>query len=363
MLLASRVSTQLAGEPLSPALALATVFAGLVGAAVLGSLGARLRPGGRRGSTGLRSSGTTGSSGTRRRSLPDLIDRLLGAVLGATMMLALAWLTGTAALGFGRSPEVLDAVEKSQVLRRLNADLPPARPVLDALTRVNPFPPVAGTPGDDSRPLPRIGRDPDVRASRASVVRVTGSACGRGMAGSGWVVARGLVVTNAHVVAGESNTRVQVGGTGPLLNAVPVSVDRHNDIAVLRVERLTAPALPLASAAGRNRAAAVLGFPRGGPYTVRAARIQGTRTVLVRGQSGPKFLRRTITIFTGVVRPGNSGGPLVDREGKVVATVFASRVDRKAKSGFAVPNDPVRQAIESAGEPVDPGPCAAVGGG
>ena len=74
-----------------------------------------------------------------------------------------------------------------------------------------------------------------MRAAGQSVVRVLGTACGLGVQGSGWVAADGVVVTNAHVVAGQDDTSVQVGGQGERLDAQAIHFDVRNDLAVLRV--------------------------------------------------------------------------------------------------------------------------------
>jgi S1-C subfamily serine protease len=199
-----------------------------------------------------------------------------------------------------------------------------------------------------------------VRAARASVVRVVGTACGRGMSGSGWIAGRAIVVTNAHVVAGQDDTQVQPRGEGGLLDAVAVAIDTRNDVAVLRVPGLDGRRLRMAGSATAGAPAAVLGFPGDGPYRVRAARLGATRTVLARERSDTSTVRRSITLFRATVRPGNSGGPLVDRAGRVAGTVFGARSERNSRTGFAVPNEPVRRTLSAAGGPVDTGPC--VGG-
>ena len=94
-------------------------------------------------------------------------------------------------------------------------------------------------------------------------------ACGLGVEGSGWVVRPGVVVTNAHVVAGESHTQVQVRGVGPDLAAEIVGFDVHDDIAVLRVPGLSLPPLPLASSAGSGTPVAILGYPLDGAFNVQ----------------------------------------------------------------------------------------------
>jgi S1-C subfamily serine protease len=208
-------------------------------------------------------------------------------------------------------------------------------------------------------PAPRaaIARDPDVRAASDSVVRVLGSACGLGVSGSGWVAAEGLVVTNAHVVAGQDDTTVQLGGDGPRLEAQAVAFDAHDDVAVLRVPGLRARPLAFAPEAPSGTPAALLGFPRNGPFTVRAARVGATRGVMSADAYGRGPVRRSVTALRGVVRPGNSGGPVVDAQGRVLATVFAARLGEGPRGGYGVPNDVVRRALAGAGGPVGTGSC------
>jgi hypothetical protein len=203
------------------------------------------------------------------------LDGVLGAALSAAVALGIAWLAGAAARQSAPAEGLREEVQRSLILRRLNAALPPTGPILERLARFDPFPRLRGPQPDVAAPSPRIARDPDVRAARASVVRVVGTTCGLGVSGSGWVAAPGVVVTNAHVVAGQDDTQVQPGGDGALLDAVAVAVDRRNDVAVLRVAGLSAPALPLADGVASGRPAAVLGFPRNGPYAVRAAPWRG----------------------------------------------------------------------------------------
>jgi S1-C subfamily serine protease len=191
------------------------------------------------------------------------------------------------------------------------------------------------------------------------VVKVLGTACGLGVQGSGWVAARGVVVTNAHVVAGQDDTTVQVGGAGAHLDAQAIWFDTRNDLAILRVEGLAgAPALRLGEGADEGTSAAVLGFPENGPYDVAPARLGHTATVISQDAYGRGPVRRPITALRGRVRQGNSGGPVVDGRGRVVTTIFAATVSDAGRSGYGVPDSVVAEALDDAGGPVDTGPCA-----
>jgi S1-C subfamily serine protease len=187
-------------------------------------------------------------------------------------------------------------------------------------------------------------------------VKVLGTACGLGVEGSGWVAGDGVVVTNAHVVAGQDDTRVLPGGAEPGLDAQAVAFDPRNDLAVLRVPGLDAPALPIANDPQAGTSAAILGFPLNGPYDVRAGRLGQTREVVTQDAYGQGPVRRTIVSLRGAVRSGNSGGPMVDGQGRVVTTVFAATTSGP-RGGYGVPNEVVREALGRAGGPVSTGPC------
>jgi S1-C subfamily serine protease len=187
---------------------------------------------------------------------------------------------------------------------------------------------------------------------------VTGTACGLGIEGSGWVAGPGLVVTNAHVVAGEDDTTVQPLGTGPRYPAQAVWFDPRNDVAILRAPGI-ASLRPLRQDvnAPSGTAGAVIGYPENGPLDVRPARIGPTITALSQDAYGRGPLRRKITTMRGLVRSGNSGGPLVGADGRVLTTIFASSVSGGARAGYGVPDSAVASALAHARGPVGTGPC------
>ena len=347
LVLGTSLGERLAAGDGSALPALSALGSGFIGSAAGAGIGARLRT---HWALVMRRRRTGATMGVKRGVA--VADRLLGALLSAAVALGVAWIGGAVALQAAAPTAVRAAVRESLILTRLNAALPPADPILAALPHLDSLPRLRG-PNADVAPAPRgIVADPEVRAARDSVVRVFGAACGAITSGSGWVAQHGLVVTNAHVVAGHEDTRVQTSKT--VSAATVVALDRLNDIAVLRVPGLDAPVLPMASNVSSGTPVAMLGFP-GGEFRARRARVGATRTVLFGGGGGP----RSVTVFRGTVRRGNSGGPLVNRAGRVAATVFAARVERRSQTGFAVPNDAVREALESTSrEAVDTGECA-----
>ena len=286
-----------------------------------------------------------------------LLDGVGGALLVACLGLFLVWIGGAVALQTPGAKDLREPIQRSAILKELNAVLPPSGPIIQALARFDPFPSITGPSANVPAPDPKIARDPDVAAARRSVVRILGTACGLGVQGSGWVARRGVVVTNAHVVAGQDDTTVQPGGEGERLDADAIWFDPKNDLSILRVRGLGAPALRMHVNAGAGTPAAVLGFPENGPYDVEPARIAQTARVITQDAYGRGPVERTITTLRGLVRPGNSGGPAVDASGRVVTTICAAATSRR-RTGFGVPDSVVRDALRRARGAVDTGPCA-----
>jgi S1-C subfamily serine protease len=281
--------------------------------------------------------------------LPGLrtIDGLLGAVLTACIGLGIAWIIGAVALESTSSAAWRQRLEQSTILRELDQLLPPSGPILNALARFDPLPAVSGPPADVAPPTRGILAARGVQGAAGSVVRVLGTACGFGIEGSGWVAAPGYVITNAHVVAGESDTIVEVGGSPPDLQAELVAFDSHDDIAVLRVPGLRLTPLPIAGSAPTGQAVAILGYPEDGPFVAEPGRVGETQATRTDDAYGDGPVIRQITSLRGLVRPGNSGGPLVNAAGDVDATVFAAIVGGTQKGGFAVPDEIVRRELAS----------------
>lgn len=289
----------------------------------------------------------------RERHVLRGVDSAAGVVAGALVGLVVVWVLGAMVLQLPGQARLRREAQRSLLLRRLNAIVPP-RTVLHALARVDPFPQLAGPPVPTEPPDPSILRRPGVHEAAASVVRVLGTACGLGVEGSGWVARRELVVTAAHVVAGERDTTVTTL-FGERLRAQTVAFDPRNDVAVLRVPGLDTRPLPLKDAVP-GTAVALAGYPGDGPFDAVPGRIGSTRTVLAEDAYGNGPVARRVTSMSGAVRHGNSGGPAVDASGAVEATVFAARLN--GSGGYGVPAAVVRQALASANGSVSTGHCA-----
>jgi S1-C subfamily serine protease len=325
-------------SPWSPAFGLVgALIAGVVFALGFEGVGARLR-------------------GRVRSPAATAVDGALGAVLTAFVGLGITWVLGALALANGG--EARREVQRSTILQHLNTILPPSSGLIEALARLDPFPRIDGPEARVPAPTASIARAPGVVAAAHSVVKILGNACGLGVEGSGWVAGPELVVTNAHVVAGQKDTRVLLRGKQPGLDAHAVAFDSKNDLAVLQVPGLKADALSIVGSPKSGTSAAILGFPGNGPYDVRAGRIGATREVITQDAYGQGPVRRSITSLRGAVRSGNSGGPMVDSQGRVVTTVFAATTSGP-RGGFGVPNALVREALDRAkgSGGVSTGPC------
>jgi S1-C subfamily serine protease len=282
------------------------------------------------------------------------LDTAGGLVLGAAAGLALAWVVGAVALLLPGQRSLREDVQRSEVLRRLNEIVPPDR-LLNALARVDPFPSVAGPDIPVEPPTPAVTRNPVVRAAAPSVVRILGTACGLGISGSGWVASPGVVVTAAHVVAGERSTYVVQSESDQRLDAEVIGFDTHNDVAVLRVPGLAARPLPMADAQP-GAPVAIVGYPLNGPLDSEPGRIGRTASVLTDDAYGHGPVQRTITSVAGSIQHGNSGGPAIDTAGRVELTIFAAKTGDGG--GYGTPAEVVRKVLESSSGPVSTGDCA-----
>jgi S1-C subfamily serine protease len=339
--LGSRLAPLLLSEEESPIFGAGITLVSILAFAVLGEVVARAAGG------SLRARLTTRAS--------EALDGLGGAALGLALSLALVWAVGVFALQSPSLTGLHPAVQESRILQALDERMP-SELLIRAVAELEPLPQIRGPEADVPVPNERIARDPEVLAASSRTVRVSSIACGYGIEGSGWVAAPDLVVTNAHVVAGAAVTRVQPGGAGPRSQAEVVLFDQKNDVAILRVDGLGLDPLPLA-APEYGEVAAALGFPENGPLDVEPARTGATRVVISNDAYNRGPVERTVTSFRVYVRPGNSGGPVVNGDGEVVATVFASRAD-SSDSGFGIPSqDPtliVQRRLATAAERTEP---------
>jgi S1-C subfamily serine protease len=291
----------------------------------------------------------------RRRFLRGPLATLDGAgglVAGVALGVAVAWLLAVTAL-HQPSLGLRSDVQRSSILPRLVRWLP-AQSLLDAIARLDQLP-VLPVGGVRTLPAPDSSLDvaPAVRTAEASVVRVEGTSCGLTLQGSGWVVRPGLVATNAHVLSGEHDTRVLVGGNS--LTATPVYVSPSTDVALLRVRGLDLPALPVSANPSSGTRVALIGYPGGGPRRAAAGTIGSRAQVWTPDayQRGHAF--RTVIPIRGTILHGDSGGPAIDRSGHVVAMMFAAADG--GGGGYGVPVSDVEHGIGEQHGSADTGPC------
>jgi S1-C subfamily serine protease len=301
-----------------------------------------------------------------KKSPLRFVDRLLGAAvngIAAALITALLALSVTA-LGV---PVLSQAIGASSVLRGIS-DVTPD-PVEGFLAQLR------ATVVDDGLPLITealggITTSPDLpRANTAtdaltlaaqSVVRITGNAyeCGQNQTGTGFVVATDRVVTNAHVVAGVAAPIVETPGGGALPGRV-VYFDPAKDLAVIAVDGMTTAPLPLSETLERGTIGVVDGYPYGGPFSTKPAKVLSVATTSVDDIYGGSPSSREIYTLAADVREGNSGGPFLAEDGSVAGVVFAKSADLD-NVGYAMTMtelSPVAAAAPGLTAPVPSGTC------
>lgn len=295
------------------------------------------------------------------------VERLLGGLV-STVATALVLLMVAAGVTASGTPVVSSAVASSQVLLALDR-LTPA-PLDDALAQVRGFV-VTDT-------LPRLGTvigtvvtptgppveldDPELQAASASVARISGTAysCGVSMTGSGFVAGDDLIVTNAHVVAGVDAPVVELPG-GRVREGRIVYLDPEDDLAVIAVDGLDGAPLVIADPVDPGTQAAVQGYPLGGPFTSSTAAVVSVGEVPVPDIYESSTNLRDVYALDADVRPGNSGGPLLDEDGRVIGVVFARGADGEDR-GYAMTTRELRPVLDAVGADnatVSSGRCAA----
>src|SRR2546423_6978399 len=274
-----------------------------------------------------------------------LVDAFGGLFVGAAAGVVLVWVLSATALLIQGQASLRRDVQRSAVVRRLDQAVPPRR-LLKLIARIDPFPSIAGPTPPSTPPSPQIAGNAAVRHASQDVVRVLGTACGVGIEGTGWYARDDLVVTAAHVVAGEHDTGVEIPGLSGVHAADVVVFDSHNDIAVLHVQERASFALRLVDPRP-GAEVAVVGYPEDGPLQSAPGRIGPTAVALTQDAYGSGPVERTITALSGDIRHGDSGAPAIDANGAVEATIFAARIG--ATGGYGVPSSVVRRLVDSAG--------------
>jgi S1-C subfamily serine protease len=307
--------------------------------------------------------GTHAWSALQRLKL-GMFDAALGAVVAVFAALAAIWLIAIL-LTAGPTKDVSRAINRSVIVRALVNRLPPAPSVFSRVQQfisVTPFPRVfEGIEPIPAGPIDVPGNavvQAAVQRAQLSTVRIVGVGCGGIQTGSGFVAGTGLVVTNAHVVAGIDNPQVQDARGDH--RATPVLFDPALDVAVLRTSGLAGSSLPLADGeAPRGQGGAALGYPGGGRFTAGPAAVLRKFAAIGRDIYGRALTRRDVYQLQATIRQGNSGGPFVRQDGTVLGVVFAASTTEQ-NVGYALTSKEVlpkvRQARTST-QPVSTGPC------
>ena len=270
------------------------------------------------------------------------LDAVGGAALSVVAVLVVTWMLGVAISG-SRIPGISPLVRNSKVLIAVNNVMPAeAQNTLRAFDNVvgSSFFPRYLEPFAPERivnvgPAPaRVVRDPDIQRAEPAVFKIRGNnKCGNGVEGSGFLYADGRMMTNAHVVAGVRDPRVRVGTHN--VDATVVYYNPRLDVAVLMVPSLHGPTLKFDQHGKARENGAVLGYPEDGPFTAVPARIRSQQRLRSPDIYGNGTVTREVFSVRSQIRPGNSGGPLVATDGRVLGVIFAASVS-DSQTGYAL---------------------------
>jgi len=296
----------------------------------------------------------------------NIADSIFGAGLAVVTMLLGAWLVASIALSLP-SPGLQTEIKGSAIISTLDRALPPAPTVIAGLSHLidpNGFPEVFT--GNEPAPpgnikLPDLGAlQPAVKADEASVVKIEGQGCGGIVEGSGFVIGKQFVVTNAHVIAGIGQPYVlDANGTH---DATAVWFDPNLDLAVLRVSNLAGKPLHFGTGTvSQGTPGAVLGYPGGGGFSAKAAAVLDEFTATGRNIYDAGNTKRDVLELKADIIPGNSGGPVINKQGTVIGVVFAESTSYN-HVGYALNTPKVQQAVSQAmarNQATSTGSCAA----
>ncbi|HEV3131505.1 MAG TPA: MarP family serine protease [Acidimicrobiales bacterium] len=300
------------------------------------------------------------------RGIAGSVDSALGVVVAVVASLLAAWLLANTLVN-SSSLSLNASIDQSKIIRSLDSLLPAPPSVfsrVQGFLSAEGFPPVfaqlaPASAGPVSLPGDALLRQAVIRAG-VSTVKIVGEGCGQIQEGSGFVVGPGLVVTNAHVVAGIAHPVVQ-DSSGLPHPTVVVLFDPSYDLAIMRVSGLNEPSLQLdPDQVSRGVEAAVLGYPGGGPFTAAPAGVMAVFQAQGRDIYGQGLTVRNVYEVQAVVRPGNSGGPLVQPDGEVIGVVF-SRSTTNGDIGYALTSPGVLSRVvqaESGSAAIGTGACA-----
>ena len=281
------------------------------------------------------------------------VDSTFGAILMSVFTIILIWVNATP-LATGLYNSVGKGLRDSAILREVHGVMPAEFAQLprsiSAMLNESGLPPVMmpweeGASVEVDEPNIEVADQEMVRAVRPSVVHVIADAdgCRRRMMGSGFVTADNYVVTNAHVVAGTQTAYVDT--VLGIKEARVVYYNPETDLAVLKSEDLGLA--PLEWADGQSNTgddAVVMGFPNSGPFTANPARVRERVTIAGPDIYSNNRVERESYILRGSVVQGNSGGPLISPDGKVLGLIFGASVD-DTDTGYAITAQEVQNHI------------------
>jgi S1-C subfamily serine protease len=294
-------------------------------------------------------------------------DRAAGALLGVAQALLIVWLTG-GLLAEGPFPTLAQSAGTSTVVRSISSVLPPPT---ELAVELRTWLDASGLPdvfiGFEPLPAPAVERPVDRLAleiaapAEGSILKISAATCGLASVGTGFAIRRDEVLTNAHVIAGAGSQGIRVSARdGRLFDAIPVLFDPKLDVALLYVPGMAIHPLAFASTdPERGAVGATLGFPNGGTLTILPAAVAGRYPATGHDIYGADQVTRDILELRAAVERGDSGGPLILRDGTVGGVVFAEARTNPDVGYALTPSEIVARIQPAVGQTaaVDTGAC------
>ena len=186
----------------------------------------------------------------------------------------------------------------------------------------------------------RLARDSGQRRAREATVRVRNIGCAGVATGSGFALAPDILITNRHVLAGADRLQVSTA-RGETLEVTLAAVGTLGDLGLVLIDGQLPATATYGSAPNPGDVVTAVGYPLGGELTLSPG------VVIDRVDGSTLGIPGTVMRLIANIQPGNSGGPVFDRRGRIGGIVYA--IEIATGFGLAIPVDTLRDLIRAGG--------------